>query len=227
MAQAVTVAIGLEVTSIDFSLAPGGHVSGTVRNVDGSLPLANILVQCFRIIDGRWQSWDSVTDSQGKYTIYGVPYGQFSVRAYGNNNENDYVIEYYPDKIRQSDASIITVNSDSNPGNIDFTLTTGGSISGKIISATTFEGIPYIHISVWDYDTGEWLGWAFTSTDGTYTLHGLPTGRYRIMVYAILNPSLYNSVYYNDTVNHADATPVYVTAGQDTPNINFILTPTD
>ncbi|MHB8105371.1 MAG: carboxypeptidase-like regulatory domain-containing protein, partial [Dehalococcoidales bacterium] len=109
--------------------------------------------------------------------------------------------------------------------NINFTIDTGGSISGKIISETTFEPIPYINVTAFDYDTGEWLIWGTTITDGTYTVNGLPTGRYKVYAGASDNNLPYTNEYYNNVTYSEAATPVYVTKGKDTPNINFILTP--
>ena len=226
MAKQVTVAIGQDATGIDFSLAPGGNVSGEVTNADGSLPLAKILVECIRIVDGNWESYGIETDGEGKYTFYGIPYGQFFLRARVHiNSEGDYVMEYYPEKTSQGEAGFITVAEDSNPININFTLDGGGSISGKIISESTFEPVPYVRIHVYDYTTGEWRGCADTGADGTYIMHGLPDGNHRVYASTTDNNIPYISEYYDDATNSSFATSVRVHVGRDTPNINFILTP--
>jgi len=223
-AQEVKVSLGQETTGINFSVAPSGTISGTVRNADGSAPLANVLVECFKIVNGKWEGWGITTDSQGKYTISGVPYGQFFVRARGNNN--DYVLEYYQEVSRQASSKLLTVSKDVNPVNIDFTLAKGGSISGKVISDATQEAIAYIFVEVFDYDTGEWLGCIETGTDGTYTVHGLPSGKCRVHINASLKKLPYSDEYYNNTTNSSYATPVSVTADYNTPDIDFSLAPT-
>jgi hypothetical protein len=223
-AQAVTLTTGQNVSGINFSLEPRGSISGTVRNADGSATLANVAAECFRIVDGRWEGWSAITDSQGKYTIYGVPYGQFFVRARGIND--DYVLEYYYEVPRQASAKLLTVSKDMNPANVDFTLDKGGSISGKIISETTFEAIPYVNVAVFDYDSREWLNCSDTGADGSFTVHGLPTGSYRLLANTSQNKLPYIQEYYNNVIYDYTATPVSVTAGKDTPNINFSLAPT-
>jgi hypothetical protein len=153
-----------------------------------------------------------------------VPYDKFFVRARGNIY--DYVQEYYPEMTRQAQASLITVSYTSNPINIDFTLAKGGSISGKVVSDATKEAIANLWVNVNDYDTGEWLGCANTGTDGTYKVHGLPPGKFRVQANASMNKSPYTDEYYDNTTNYNYATPVSVTVGNDTPDINFSLAPT-
>jgi hypothetical protein len=221
--QIVAVATGQDVSGINFSLATGGSISGTVRNADGSKPLANFFVECQRIVDGKWEGWGTGTNSLGKYTFYGIPYGQFSVRARDANGNGNYVMEYYNEVSRQASSTLVTVSKDINPTNIDFTLELGGSLSGKIISDTTFEAIAYVHVDVMDYNTSEWLGCADTGADGTFTVYGLPTGSYRVLANTSLNKLPYIDEYYLNTINSSSAKPVSVTKGQDTPNINFSL----
>jgi len=76
-----------------------------------------------------------------------------------------------------------------------------------------------------DYNTGEWLTCADTGIDGTYTLHGLPTGTYRVMANPLPKNMPYVDEYYNNTTNSYAAKRVTVTVGQNTPGINFSLAP--
>jgi actin-related protein len=229
-AQPVTVTTGQETTGINFSLAPGGSVSGTVRNADGSAPLANVDVECYRIVNGRWESWCASTDSQGNYTIYGVPYGDFGVRApsggRGGAGSDDFVQEYYNEKSREAQASRVTIASGVNPTNVNFTMEVGDTISGRVISDVNFSSIAYLWVNAWDYTSGEWMSGTFTRSDGTYTLHGLPAGTYRVGAWASQNKLPYVDEYYDNTTNRSAAQPVAVSVGEDTPDINFSLAST-
>jgi hypothetical protein len=220
--QAVTLITAQQLSGIDFSLAPAGTVSGTVKNTDGA-PLSGILVAC-SLITNAGETWGVFTDSQGNYTVYGIPYGQYYVHSMDTNN--NYCLEYYQEVSRISFSTPVTVGAASYPTGIDFTMSAGGSISGTIVSKTTSEPVPYVHIDVVDYFTGEWVGCGDTDINGNYTVHGIPAGRYRVIASTTLNGLPYVSVYYINSTGLDGAAFVYVTVGADTSNINFSLTPT-
>ncbi|MHB8104768.1 MAG: protein kinase domain-containing protein, partial [Dehalococcoidales bacterium] len=219
-AQQIKVDLGQIVNGIDFSLATGGMISGTVRDANGVNPLSGIVVECF---DNKGGYSNTTTDNGGNYTIYGAPLGQIYVRARGNTS--NYVLEFYQEKTRQSEATLVNVGTGISPTNIDFTLDMGGTITGTVISQTTKQPIPYIHLDIFDYDTGEWVNATDTGTNGNYTLTGLATGRYRVWINISIHQNPYVAVYYNNTTDLNKATPVSVTAGQITSNINFSLAP--
>ena len=66
--EATLVPVGA--TGIDFTLLPGGTISGTVTDADGN-PLVNMGVD---IADG---GYGVCTDDDGRYTIVGLPYGTY------------------------------------------------------------------------------------------------------------------------------------------------------
>ncbi|MFN8451245.1 MAG: hypothetical protein U0521_22360 [Anaerolineae bacterium] len=66
-ATPVTVSAGSSFSNIDFTLDPGGTVSGAVHASDGVTPLEGIAVG----IDGVWVG--VCTDASGQYTMSNVP----------------------------------------------------------------------------------------------------------------------------------------------------------
>ncbi len=226
-AQRVTVNTGQDTPGINFSLAPGGTISGVIRSADGSATLANVSVECRRPTDSGGAWFGATTDSEGKYTIGGLPYGDHVVRSpsggrWGSGDSN-YFTEYYNNKSREEQAELVTVASDANPSNINFTLSAGGSISGKVIADASLDSIANLHVFAEDYTTGEWLAGTNTRADGTYTLGGLPAGVYRVRAAPSNDDLPYADEYYDNTSERNEARPVTVTAGQDTPGINFSL----
>jgi len=227
-AEQITVADEQDVRGIDFTLAPGGSISGTIRAAYDLRALSGVSVQPFQIVDGRWLCWGAISDENGNYTVYGVPYGQLYVRAPGrfSDGDGDFVQEYYLEQWQQAQAMRVTVGEDNNPSNINFTLAAGGSISGRVISDASFEGIANLHVFAADYDTGEWLSGAFTDADGNYALRGLPAGTCWVRAVASNNGLPYTDEFYFNADNPNDALPITVRANQDTSGINFSLSPT-
>jgi hypothetical protein len=106
---------------------------------------------------------------------------------------------------------------------LDITLVLAGSISGEVTRDSDGEPVVDIHLYAEDYNTGNWMGGANTLPDGSYTIPDLPTGSYRVTVETQGSP--YAREYYDNTYDYGSATPVSVTEGVDTPNIDFSLGP--
>ncbi|MGA2285073.1 MAG: carboxypeptidase regulatory-like domain-containing protein [Dehalococcoidia bacterium] len=104
-----------------------------------------------------------------------------------------------------------------NTANIDFSLDTGGKISGTVtdsggspIEDAWIEACPYDGPNCED---------AYTGSDGRYTISSLATGNYRVEAGA----SGYILEYYDGVRDWNVATPVSAVEGSETPNIDFSL----
>jgi hypothetical protein len=113
------------------------------------------------------------------------------------------------------------------PGNtpgIDFTLDPAGSgsISGRVMEADGTTPIPnaWVHAMHTDFSDAGVEG-AYSLPDGTYQITGLFSDTYIIAVDA---PG-YGGVYYDDAYDDPSATPVVVVEPNDTPGIDFQLSP--
>jgi hypothetical protein len=108
---------------------------------------------------------------------------------------------------------------------ISITTFTPGSISGTV---TNMSGTPLSGIKITVYDS-EWypIGFDTTDTDGNYSIGKLATGSYYLNANdtngVYVSDGIYVSEYYNDITEMFKSTPVTVTEGEDTPNINFAL----
>jgi hypothetical protein len=222
-AQAVSVTDSDTIISgIDFTLASGGHIQGVVYGPDGSTPIvgAYVVVVDYTVPDkpecflGAGQ-----TNMNGLYTTSGLPTGQYKVFA----TAIGYASQWYGNTYNYWAATAVSVTAGSFTTGKNFTLASGGSVSGTVTDDTN----PIAGAMVLAYDYGmlshmkpNVLSTAFTNPDGTYTLNGLAAGQYAIRASA----SNYTSEYYCNHQHNALATnPVSVTAGSNTPNINFAL----
>ena len=82
-------------------------------------------------------------------------------------------------------------------------------------------------MTAYDAATGSYKGSGYTDSNGEYTIDSLATGSYKVE----FSPSSYGDSknyldqFYNNQTSLDSATPINVTDGQPTPNINAVLQP--
>jgi len=195
-----------DATGIDFTLDPGGSISGVVT--DGENPLANIGVDIF---DG---GYGTCTDENGNYTIAGLPLGTYDIVA-GRDfcGPHPYTEQVMPG------VSIDADNPDMS--GIDFELTAGGSISGTVLAVGGGLIGDNIDVSAC-FEDDSFCGWTSVQSDGTYVITGLPAGEYRVHAYQWLEGYWIDEVY-QETRDWDAYTPVILTAGGEMSGIDFTL----
>ena len=227
----IHVTAGATTTGIDFSLTPGGRISGTVTDAATGLPLANVYVAVHTstgsaVTSGR-------TDSSGVYTSYAqLPSGSFYARTSNNLGYSD---EVYADISCPSGACSVTsgtpisVTAGTTTAGIDFALSPGGRVGGSVTDAVT--GLPLADVQVGISDwSGRGVTTVHTGASGTFvTGEGLRSGVYYAQ--ASSAPGGYVAELYDDipcTGGWCTATsgaPILVTAGATTTGIAFALQP--
>ena len=226
-AQPVSVIEGEETPNINFSLGPGGSISGTITSADSGTPLSQVSVFA-RFADGIHGAWAGLSDDNGNYTIISLPYSTYKVLSpsyarFGSDDDN-YIMEFWQENATWDDADIVTVAEGINPMGINFTLEVSGTISGYVYQEDGVTPLSNVHIHANDYDTNEWMDGTNTDQDGFYSLV-LPNGTYRVRACPSCNGINYVSKFYDNTFWHHEAQPVSVNAPDNTPNTNFTLEP--
>jgi hypothetical protein len=207
---------------IDFSLARVGFISGTVRESDGSTPVANTWVY---ILDANGAGVDGIlTNAEGFYTSYPLNPGNYYVNATGlvEGTGAVYVNVFFPNVQYYPQGTQVTVTAPNTTGGIDFSLARMGFISG---TATENEGAtPIANLQVCAQNENGEFHDARTDAQGGYTISGLNAGTYKVWTGGFVDGQgvVYTNEYYNETTEMA-ATPVVVTAGQTASGINFTL----
>ncbi|MBN1641796.1 MAG: carboxypeptidase regulatory-like domain-containing protein [Anaerolineae bacterium] len=210
---------------IDFTLDPGGTISGTVYNNDHTQPLANINV------DVEGGGYGTCTDESGRYAIAGLVHGDYRVRAGGGWNwcldqQSIYAEEFYQESATPDLATTLTVSMTQLAwSGIDFTLDEGGKIVGRV----TAEGggpLENVRVDAWSYDTNEYNYQAWTDASGQYTITGLIDDDYRVGVtdWSWI-PAGYAWLYYDGTYDWNEAARVPASAGTTTSGIDLALKP--
>ena len=214
LAARVPVTAGEVTLGIDFDLAGGGTISGTVYMSDGTTPLAGAEVWAEQY-DCCGEGGGALTAADGTYTINGLAPLDYRVRA----QKQGYTFEYYLSTTSHDLSTPVTVVEGVDQPNIDFTLDPAGTISGIVTDQST--GEPIANANVWadDFDGEGGGNGTRTKSDGTYVIDSLPTGTYRVAA----EKDGYVREYWQDTPGHDSSTPVVVTAGSEAGGIDFTL----
>jgi len=174
----VAVSAGATTGSIDFLLAPGGQISGTVTETGSGDPLE--FVYLILVDDtGRWLG-QTFTESDGSYIFdLGLPTGDYYVLT---DEQATYVDEVWNDHAciycdpTTGDAIAVTLGMTTS--GVDFVLAPGGHVSGEVTAASG--GAPLENIDVVIYEpSGSSVDGVSTQSDGTYVSYrALPSGTY-------------------------------------------------
>ena len=206
-ATRVDVIAGADTPDINFVLQVGGSISGKVLDAS-DLPVAGVGVSAFDSVTWDWINW-GITDAAGNYTILQLPTGGYKV--FVSTFGTSFVEEWYNDKISFESATVINVTATQNATDINFVLSKGNSIKGKVTANDV--GVPDLFVSAFDSNsaTQAWINGATTNSNGDYSITVLP-GTYKVVVET-----------FGTSFLSASQDNVSVVAGSDTLNINFAL----
>jgi len=221
------VTAGDGVDGIDFELARGGAISGSITADDGGDPLPGIEVSVY---DSEGRQVEHVeTSATGAWeTETGLPDGEYFLTT---GNEDGYFDEIWDDQpcngaCDPTTGDAVTVTAPDMTGDIDFSLSRGGRISGTVTSSG--DGAPIENVRI-----------DFFDAEGNLITSARPDGTGSYISDAALAPGSYHAVtdnwwghvdeLYDDVVCFSgcaleDGTPITVGSG-NTGNIDFILDP--
>ncbi|MCX6583459.1 MAG: carboxypeptidase regulatory-like domain-containing protein [Candidatus Aminicenantes bacterium] len=215
-ADTILLSANQTIDNIDAQLAEGGIVSGRVMDESGN-GIKDIEVDIFNLSHSNVAA--SVTDSEGNYSVGGIPGGNYKIFFSGYHQ--NYVPEYYNDKTTFDTADQVTVTVGQTTPGIDAQLALGGMISGRITDANG-NGIANVGANVHNQNNEILYQHGYADSLGYYRIYGIPAGTYKVHFTCYdLN---YISEWYNDKNSYETADPVIVTVGQTTPGIDAQLT---
>ncbi len=136
--------------------------------------------QPWRIGQGQG-AYAVTTASDGSYAFIGLPYAAYMVRALAPG----YAREYYDNVALAHEAKHVLATAERQAQDVNFALTTGGSISGHVYQR---DGVtPISGAEVWVLPSHYQLDqgfWARTAADGSYRVDSLYLGAFRITAQA-------------------------------------------
>ena len=224
-ADAITIS-GAGETAITVTLQAGGRFTGTVYADDGTTPLPNVNV------DMDNGGYGTCTDENGQFVLEGAPYGEHILYAGGDWNwcledSSPYMREYYNEADNPESATLLELSGlQDSYTDLDFTLSTGGSITGRVTDAGSGLGVENVHVEAAPYfDQPFWLG-AMTDASGYYTITGLADGDWRVQVSdSNWLPEEYAFQYYPDTIVWEEAGLLTISDSGEVADVDFALHP--
>ena len=227
----IVLAAGETRNDIHFALVVGGRITGRITNVAGS-PLASgqggfVSVNIHNASGGFVTS--ASTNAAGVFlTTVGLATGNYFAVS---SNGIGYINTLYNDISCVSCSTLtgapIAVTAGNTTTGIDLVLRAGGSLSGMVFSSdeteAELEPIPNAIVQIYS-SAGSQVTTATTNSAGAYTAIGLPTDNYTVKTsngVGFIDELFNNAVCMGCDVT--SGTPVPVTVGSNTPNVNFIL----
>ena len=116
-ARRLEVALGQEVSKVDFALTRGGSISGYVLADRTGRPIPGAVVAARKL--DRDEVWSTRTVQTGAYELNGLRDGRYLLRA----RARDYVAEFYGDTPKPGQAVPVVVGKQKSPADILFELT--------------------------------------------------------------------------------------------------------
>ncbi|MFQ5637514.1 MAG: FlgD immunoglobulin-like domain containing protein [bacterium] len=248
LATTLTLTASQTLADIDFSLEPGGAISGHISDETGA-PLDSMFLIAAKLDLENPSAFFTeaidismgFSDTQGDYTLSGFSSGDYILRTISFINPDllalidgklgkhaGLVVDEYSGDVqhifRFDEAERIPVSEPDTTSGIDFVLDLAGGISGSFTELT--DGSPVQGegtVVAFNADTGlPELALDFDTLATTYEIRPLPQGNYKLLG-TVSSPDIaYLPQFYN-LKDFATADPVTVTPPGTTPDINFTM----
>jgi Carboxypeptidase regulatory-like domain len=197
--NAVVVVEGETVEDINFSMAPGGVITGKISDADGK-PLINEYVTILPVDPGTFVGarFEGLlnTDDRGIYRAFGLRPGKYKVSVGqneslpGDSSRSFYRQTFYPSVSDIAKATVIEVTEGSETANIDIIPgrpVTTFKVSGRILDAETESPLVHIRIGVFQGNAesgggASRIGPNFTNANGEFRLENVLPGKYVVFI---------------------------------------------
>jgi 5-hydroxyisourate hydrolase-like protein (transthyretin family) len=197
-------------------------------------PAANIEVFAYQYsmpLPGRTILAHAATDPEGRYVLSNLPSGTIEVSAFSPTMAND------DDAPNARDGKSVTLGEGEIVANIDFRISPGGVITGRVIDS---DGSPLIGqpVRLWNAEKSNPpvrppSGNPYmlqTDDRGAFRIYGVPPGRYYVGAgtsdtnLGFIEPgSKYVLTYHPSATNRSKAEIVEVTEGSESSNVDIQL----
>ena len=230
LAQQTAPRPGLPIPSAEQTVADDeGVVRGRVTDAGSGRPLASakvILAPTF--VPGKSQT--AITDASGRYSLRGLPPGEYRVYAQAEGFVSQTDQSYTGAKV------LVDVVGGQVMSGFDMELSRAAAVSGRIfdVSGDGFAGVEVELLAERHSLNGPLkvaLGFAKTDASGLFRFGDLHAGQYYVRAYAASpgldtssdRPTAYAPTYFPSVTRPEEALPLFVETGQRLEGINYAL----
>jgi|GEM_PF-3099188 len=203
---------------------PEGVLSGTVTDDVSGAPLEEVWVYLYSVATGNFGAPVEATDASGHYQFDSVlADGDHKLYFSGAHLPGNYASEYYPRRLDNADAAIISL-SNSTETTVDYTMVRGGGIEGNVSFDGTFHETNYL-VQAYVAADSRWANIASgpVNNDGSYSVQHLAPGQYVIVFYDPTWTGTFLDEYYTNRYDPDDAILITVAGGASTTGIDIEL----
>jgi 5-hydroxyisourate hydrolase-like protein (transthyretin family) len=226
----IPVAYGATVSGINATMAlgPGPLITGTVTDFGTGKPIQNVTVEGYWYAYGFWSvHCRASSDASGNYVL-GATSGM-TYRVKFTDPSTVHFPQYYSGATLFNLATDIPVSGVATFSGVDAVMRAGSCVTGTVVDAITGKPVSGIDVNANLSDgNGGWALEAAGTTDasGTYQIHGLTAGTYRVQ-FIDNSFETYATQFYKNTTDLSAATDVPVSSDSTVTSIDASLTPAD
>jgi len=235
----ITVTAGQVTSGINARMRPGGTITGRVTDQAGR-PVDRVCVIVFGVTGagGGGNFADFRVARNARYSSTNLPPGQYEVlftgqaSGHGGCRQSAYADQEFSRQGAGAPPDLVYVAGGKVTSGVNATLVPAGKITGVVTDKATGKPIGGICVTATNPRSGVGTLW-FTGRKGTYTLTGLPAGRYIVefsncggglfFFFGQTSPNFANQ-WYKGRSTPASADAVVVKGQQTTANIDAAMT---
>lgn len=222
----VGVSLNSVTSGIDFALALGGGIRGTVVAADSGAPVTSAVVKIYN--ESGQEITTTFSTFDGSYQVLDLVAGTYYARVLDGSYLPVFMGQLYSGipcdpSCDVTSGTPIPVTLSQNTAGINFVLDRLGIITGTVVGATSNQGLD-AYVLVYD-SVGMFVRADFTGPNGVYVIQGLWPGNYYVRAVSPgYLPQLYAGIDCPDPCDVTSGTPVPAALNTTTSGINFALT---
>ncbi|WP_162242339.1 carboxypeptidase regulatory-like domain-containing protein [Arthrobacter sp. Leaf337] len=213
-ANALTLTAAQDLTGINATLVKGATISGKLAGLSAGEQ------NPVTVLDGTGAPVkQGYADSTGAYSVTGLAAGSYKVAFNRSSGFSLAEAQFFQNKAESAGvgaASTVAVTTGQTITGKDGTLVKGGSLSGTVTDKSKL-ALPNAMVQAYTADGSLVTRMTYTDAQGKFTVSGLTTGKYLLVVTPPYNKPELGKLFSGNVTTETAAVPVSATVGTDKP----------